>query len=348
MRQTSQKCFRCLTPYTHSPSSGALCGTRDRYPCEMQDNNAEQVWEQARDWAVIRPFVYYQRENLVSRNMVEGRDVVDFSAGLGDLSSYVHSLGSSSLLATVPETHAPRPSELPESVEWRTDVGASNISEMLQADSADVVLARMVIQFPTVESHAIDVDGILSQMRTVLRSGGTMLVTTHAYFSLPAFAGDRSGDHDHLAAVEADVQQLLGSDDEFTRSVATETVGLIELVRYLDLPPREGPFGRTGFGLKIPMLVNSFVKAGFTVESVDEIEPFTFPTGLPESVSHLNESITELGARVMAIKQKHLATPGAADPYLRPVILGKMIREIRALLPVTAVPIVRIVATRDG
>ena len=313
----------------------------------MVGTSSSGVWEHARDWSVILPFVYYQRENFIPAGLIAGRDVIDYSAGLGDLSAYVSSLDPSSLIATAPEQHAPRPPLLPDSVEWRTGVGAGQIAAALSEASVDVMLARMVIQFPTVESDAVDVDDILRQMRRVLRKDGSMVATTHSFFSLPRFEGDHSEVDDHLAAVEADVTPLLGAEDPFTRGVARETAGLIELVRYLDLPPREGPFGRTGFGLKIPMLVNSFVKQGFAVQSVEVIEPFTFPIGLRATVAENIDSVNELGEQVMSIKHRHLTSSDAADPYRRPAVLAAMIAEIRALLPVTAVPIVRIVATRD-
>lgn len=312
----------------------------------MLENSSSKVWERVRDWSVMRPFVYYQRENFVPEGLVEGRDVIDYSAGLGDLSIYVSSLGPSSLIATAPEQDAPRPSLLPDSVEWRTGVDAGRIADVLPEASTDVILARMVIQFPTVEGDAVDVDGILRQMRGVLRDNGSIVITTHSFFSLPRFEGDHSGVDDHLAVVEACVVPLLDVEDAFTRGVAQETAGLIELVRYLDLPPREGPFGRTGFGLKIPMLVNSFVREGFTIDSVEEIEPFTFPIGLRESIAEGTDSVVELGEHVMAIKHRYLTSVEAADPYLRPAVLKAMIGEIRRLLPVTAVPIVRICATK--
>jgi len=312
----------------------------------MLENSSSKAWERVRDWSVMRPFVYYQRENFVPEGLVEGRDVIDYSAGLGDLSIYVSSLGPSSLIATAPEQDAPRPSLLPDSVEWRTGVGAGRIADVLPEASTDVILARMVIQFPTVEGDAVDVDGILRQMRGVLRDNGSIVITTHSFFSLPRFEGDHSGVDDHLAVVEACVVPLLDVEDAFTRGVARETAGLIELVRYLDLPPREGPFGRTGFGLKTPMLVNSFVREGFTIDSVEEIEPFTLPIGLPASIAESTESVIELGEHVMAIKHRYLASVEAADPYLRPAVLKAMIGEIRRLLPVTAVPIVRICATK--
>jgi hypothetical protein len=312
----------------------------------MHENGSTDVWEHARDWTAMRPFVYYQRENLLPDGLVEGSDVIDYSAGLGDLSAYIWSLGPSSLIATAPEQHAPRPSLLPDPVEWRTGVDAGGIDDALPEASADVILARMVIQFPTMESDAVDVDGILRQMHTVLRGQGSIVVTTHSYFSLPRFEGDHSGAEDHLAVVDAGVAPLLNAEDTFTRGVARETAGLVELVRFLNLPPREGPFGRTGFGLKIPMLVNSFVNEGFTVEAVEEIEPFTFPTGLPDSIADQSESLAELGESVIAIKHRHLTSVEAMDPYTRPAVLADMISEIRMLLPVTAVPIVRIVATK--
>lgn len=294
----------------------------------------------------MRSFVYYQRENFIREDLVQGRDVIDYSAGLGDLSAYVSSLNPSSLLATAPEPEAPRPSLLPDSVEWLTGVGADRIADVLPEESADTILARMVIQFPTVEGDAVDVDGILRQMRGTLRENGSIVVSTHSFFSLPRFEGDHSRAEDHLAAVEADVLPLLSAEDTFTRGVAQETAGLIELVRYLDLPPREGPFGRTGFGLKIPMLVNSFVSEGFTVDSVEEIEPFTFPIGLYGNIADDPDSVIELGERVMSIKHRYLTSVEASDPYLRPAVLANMIAEIRGLLPVTAVPIVRICATK--
>lgn len=294
----------------------------------------------------MRSFVYYQRENFIPEGLVEGREVIDFSAGLGDLSNYVASLGPSSLIATAPEEHAPRPSLLPDSVEWMTGVGANRIAELLPEESADVILARMVIQFPTVESDAVDVDQILLQMRGVLSTGGSIVMTTHSYFSLPQLGGDPSRVDDHLAAVEADVLPLLDAKNAFTRGVAQETVGLIELVRYLDLPPRDGPFGQTGFGLKIPMLVNSVVAQGFTLDSVEEIEPFTYPIGLRESIADNAESVIELGEQVMAIKRRNLTSAEARDPYLRPAVLARMIAEIRELLPVTTVPIVRLCVTK--
>ncbi len=312
----------------------------------MGESRSSEVWEHARDWAEMLPFVYYQRENFVPEGLVEGRDVIDYSAGLGDLSAYVSSLGPSSVVATAPEPDAPRPLLLPDSVQWKTGVGADRIGEMLQEASADVILARMVLQFPTMESDAVDVDDILAQMRGVLRRKGSIAMTTHAFFSLPRFEGDHSDVDDHLAAVEVDVLPLLDADDTFTRGVARETAGLIELVRYLGLPPREGPFGRTGFGLKIPMLVNSFVRQGFAVDRVEVIEPFTFAVGLEARLTESDLSVGDLGEQVMSIKRKHLTSAEAADPYLRPAVLAAMLVEIRKLLPVTAVPIVRIGATK--
>ena len=312
----------------------------------MYENGSADVWEHARDWMAMRPFVYYQRENLLPDDLVEGRDVIDYSAGLGDLSAYIWSLGPSSLVATAPELHAPRPSLLPGPVEWRTGVDAGGITDAVPEASADVIVARMVIQFPTMESDAVDVDGILRQMHTVLREQGSIVITTHSYFSLPRFEGDHSDVDDYLTVVDAGVAPLLNAEDTLTRGVARETAGLIELVRFLGLPPREGPFGRTGFGLKIPMLVNSFVNEGFTVQAVEVIEPFTFPTGLPDSIANQSKSLAELGESVMAIKHRHLTSVEAADPYTRPAVLADMISEIRMLLPVTAVPIVRIIATK--
>lgn len=303
------------------------------------------AWEQARDWALVRPFVYYQRDNFLPEGLVEGRDVIDFSAGLCDLSALVWSLGPRSLTATAPEEQAHRPESLPEGVEWIAGVGADRIDETFVGGSADVILARMVIQFPTVEDHAVDVDRILDQMRGVLRKGGTVVVTTHAFFEVPAFGPRHDNVEDHLAAVERQIEPLLGSESDFARGVAEETAGLVELVRYLGLPPREGPLGGTGFGLKIPMLVNSFVSRGFTVQAVEVIEPFTYPVGVIRRPAEDRSEVEQLGARVMAIKERYLTAPDASDPYQRPLVLEAMVDEIRGLVPVTAVPIVRLVAT---
>jgi hypothetical protein len=309
-------------------------------------DSSKSVWEHDRGWELIRSFVYYQLENFLPTGIVEGRDVLDYSAGLGDLSSYATTLGAKTVVATAPEPHAPRPSALPENVTWLTGVGAGHISERLPKNSADVVLARMVIQFPTVEDDAVDVDDILAQLHAVLRESGTIIVSTHAFFSLPRFAGDHSRVDDHLSAVETDVRPLLDNAHAFVRGVALETAGLIELVRYLNLPPREGPFGRTGFGLKIPMLVNSFIRNGFDITDIGVIEPFTYPIGLQESTNTGASDPFELGNKVMAIKRHYLTSPRAADPYQRPRILADMVAEIRELLPVTAVPIVRVRATK--
>lgn len=311
-----------------------------------ETDSSRNVWEHDRGWELIRPFVYYQRENFLPEGIVEGRDVIDYSAGLGDLSAYAATLDPKSLIATAPEPHAPRPVALPDSAEWLTGVGAGHISEQLQANSADVVLARMVIQFPTIEKDAVDVDDILAQLHTVLRERGTIIITTHAHFSLPRFDGDHSRVDDHLSAVETDILPLLDSEDAFTRGVARETAGLIELVRYLDLPPREGPFGGTGFGLKIPMLVNSFIRNGFTITDIGVIEPFTYPIGLQDSIASGDDSAMELGRKVMDIKRRHLTSTAASDPYQRPGVLADMIAEIRELLPITAVPIVRVCAIK--
>jgi len=312
----------------------------------LTDSETPLVWEHARDWETMRRFVYYQRENFVGSELIEGRDVIDYSAGLGDLTAYVQSLSPSSLTGTAPEPHAPRPVMLPDAAEWVTGVDAGRISSTLQTESTDVILARMVIQFPTTEADAVDVDEILGQMHGVLRDKGTIVATTHSFFSLPRFEGDHSKADDHLAAVEGDIAPLLDVGDTFTRGVARETAGLIELIRYLGLPAREGPFGRTGFGLKIPMLVNSFLRQGFRVDGVEEIEPFTFPINLESNIVDLGLTPTELGQRVMDIKHGYLTSKQASDSYLRPAVLAAMIEEIRALIPVTAVPIVRISATK--
>lgn len=305
-----------------------------------------EAWEHVRDWSLVRPFVYYQKENFLPEGLVESKDVIDFSAGLGDLSAYVWSLGPKSLTATAPETDASRPPGLSVGVGWRTGVGADRIDRELPPESADVFLARMVIQFPTMEADAVDVDRILDQIHRVLRPGGSVVVTTHAFFSLPSFGEVHDIAGEHLEAVEADVTSLLDSENDLVRGFASETAGLIELVRYLGLPPREGPFGGTGFGLKSPMLVNSFVTQGFSVSRVEVIEPFTYPIGLRDRLIGERAVLEHLGVRVMAIKQRYLSSAAAGDPYARPAVLAEMLAEIRELVQVTAVPIVRVVASK--
>lgn len=55
----------------------------------------------------MRPLVYYLREDFIPPAMAAGRDVLDCSAGLGDLSRYLAESGASSVIATMPEARTP-------------------------------------------------------------------------------------------------------------------------------------------------------------------------------------------------------------------------------------------------
>ncbi len=301
------------------------------------------AWEQERDWATIRPFVYYQLENFVAGDLVAGRDVVDFSAGLGDLSEYVATLGPKSLTATAHHPEVERPERLPDDAAWVAGVGAQDITERLAPDSADLILARMVIQFPTMEHDTVDVDDILSQMSTVLRPGGTVVVSTHAYFDLPG--GDTVADDldGYLLETREEAARLVESDDPIVRRIGEDTLGRVDLVRYLGLPPREGPFGATGFGLKVPMLLQSFFRSGYRVDLVEDLEPFTYPYHLGD---RSGDAINALGAEFMERKRQAFTSPEYQDAYRRPAVLRRVLEDLRSLTAVTCVPIVRVVATR--
>ena len=91
------------------------------------------LWERQRHWPLMRPFVYYLTENFIESAWVTGKRVVDFSAGLGDLSSYMAGLGPTRLIATVPEPELANPAPI-DGVEWRPGVLASHIAESLEPD----------------------------------------------------------------------------------------------------------------------------------------------------------------------------------------------------------------------
>ncbi len=60
-------------------------------------------WELQRNWEIVRYLVYYLVEDLVSPDQISGKDIVDFSSGLGDLSEYIYSHNPKSLIATSPD-----------------------------------------------------------------------------------------------------------------------------------------------------------------------------------------------------------------------------------------------------
>ncbi len=269
----------------------------------------------------MRPLVYYLREDFIPPGMAAGRDVLDFSAGLGDLSQYLIESGASSVTATVPDVGRPPGSS---SIRWLEDVDAGNITERLAASSFDLVAARMVLQFPTWEENQVDPDTMVGQFAEVLRARGRLVIAFHqfrAFEPVPATG-------DLLDAVEA-------LDD-----VSGDTAHLARVVRYLGLPPREGPMGEVGFGLKIPMLVTTLQTCGFDIEIADDPEPFTFPLDLE---GWDEASIVDLGRRVMDLKHRYLADPGQS-PYDRPRTVRRMLTELSGLMGFAVWPIARVVA----
>ena len=65
------------------------------------------TWERSRAWHLVRPLVYYLREDFVAPELAADADVLDFSAGLGDLSEYLVASGARSVVATRPESETP-------------------------------------------------------------------------------------------------------------------------------------------------------------------------------------------------------------------------------------------------
>jgi SAM-dependent methyltransferase len=302
------------------------------------------LWERERNWPLMRPFVYHLVENFVDPEWVNGKRVVDFSAGLGDLTAYMTQHDPASIVATVPEPRAPSGTD----VETIGGVLASRIAEALPPESVDLFCARMVFQFPRWEDEQVDVDVMLEQISRVLAPGGRIVIASHAFFPLQTLSS-LENEHDSEVLLDRLVSLSAGAPDdvhEILTEEAQRLTGLTELVRYLGLPPRESPMGETGYGLRVPTLVDSFIRAGFTLEVVDDIEPFTYPLGVWEQFNDHPDAMKELGAAVFAIKQRWLTDERARDSYLRPGILRQMLQEIRWLVPIVKVPIVRVVACR--
>ncbi|NOR89484.1 MAG: hypothetical protein GQ524_04440, partial [Anaerolineales bacterium] len=65
--------------------------------------NPVTSWELQRNWEIVRYLVYYLVEDLVSPDQISGKDIIDFSSGLGDLSEYIYSHNPKSLIATSPD-----------------------------------------------------------------------------------------------------------------------------------------------------------------------------------------------------------------------------------------------------
>jgi hypothetical protein len=84
-----------------------------------------------------------------------------------------------------------------------------------------------------------------------------------------------------------------------------------------------------------------------TLEVVDDIEPFTYPLGIWEQLESEPDRIRELGEAVSAIKHRWLVDERSLDTYRRPALIARMLQEIRWLVPIVCVPIVRVVATKN-
>lgn len=293
-------------------------------------------WELQRNWDIVRYIVYYLVEDLLSPDQIIGKDVLDFSSGLGDLSEYIYANNPNSLIATSPED-VPPPKSLIGKPGFRfiPNLSARQISEKLPSNSLDLFVARMVFQFPTDEHDRIDVDGMLAQIHTVLRPGGRLVMCSHEFTQL----------NDDPECWGIPLDDYFDSFDElFASSEALRIQGLIELIETIGIPPREGVHGQTGFGLKGLMAVDSFVKANFKIESATEIEDFTFPVGISRDFSRRLEYYQDLAREVFSIKKKYILSPAFAEKYTRPSVLEKILHEILALHLFVTVPIFKIVA----
>jgi SAM-dependent methyltransferase len=295
-------------------------------------------WELQRNWDIVRYLVYYLVEDLVAADLIPGHDVIDFSAGLGDLSEYIYANKPKSLLATSPDDVFP-PANLDgkPGFQFLPNVRAGEIQQKFQPSSTDLFLARMVFQFPTDEHDRIDVDGMLAQIYDVLRPGGRLIIASHEFTQMD----------DHLDDEQLSFEEYLQAlPSRYTGKSVERIHGLIELIRSIGLPPREGVHGQTGFGLKGLMAVDSFVRCGFQIESAAEIEDFTFPVGMSEDLHQRPEYYRKLAEEVFAIKQRHISTPEFAGKYTRPTVLRRILKEINRLHPFVTVPIFKIQAVK--
>lgn len=296
-------------------------------------------WELLRNWEIVRYLVYYLVEDLVAPDQISGKDIVDFSSGLGDLSEYLYSHKPKSLTATSPDD-VPSPTGLAGKPGFRfiPNLSAHQINQEFTPSSVDLFIARMVFQFPTDEQDRIDVDGMLAHIFTILRPGGRLIICSHEFTQLD----DRPEDWD--LPLDRYLANLLA---EQTDRHTARIQGLIELIEAIGLPPREGVHGQTGFGLKALMAVDSFVQAGFKIESAAEIEDFTFPVGISHDLLDRKDYYQELGQQVFAIKQAHINTPAFADKYTRPAVLKTILQQLNRLHQFVTVPIFKIQALKE-
>ena len=296
-------------------------------------------WELQRNWEIVRYLVYYLVEDLVSPDQISGKDIVDFSSGLGDLSEYIFSHNPKTLIATSPDD-VPSPVSLTGKPGFRfiPNLHARMISEKLAPNSVDLFVARMVFQFPTEEGDHIDVDGMLAQIFSILRPGGCLIICSHEFTQLD----------DHPEDWDLPLERYLENlPAEPTGRHEARIHGLIELIEAIGLPPREGVHGQTGFGLKALMAVDSFIQAGFKIESAAEIEDFTFPIGISQDLATRKDYYRELGQQVFTIKQAHIHSPVFANKYTRPTALKNILQAINQLHPFVTVPIFKIQAVKE-
>jgi len=257
-------------------------------------------WELLRNWDIVRYLVYYLIEDLVPPELIPGKDIIDFSAGLGDLSAYFYAQKPRSLTATSPDDFPPEMLIGKPGFDFIPNLPAQALSQKLQPGSADLFVARMVFQFPTDQRDQIDVDGMLRQIYKILRPGGELIICSHEFTQL-------SDDPDDWDLPLEEYLAILPK--RFTGAQQAQVRGMIEMIDAIGLPPREGAHGQTGFGLKGFMAVDSFVQAGFTIQSAAEIEDFTYPVGISKDFSSRREEFRKLAQQVFAIKKRHILSP---------------------------------------
>ncbi len=294
-------------------------------------------WELRRNWDIVRYLVYYLIEDLVPPELIPGKDVIDFSAGLGDLSSYIYAQNPRSLTATSPDDLPPETLTGKSGFDFIPHLPARALSQKLQPASVDLFVARMVFQFPTDKHDEVDIDSMLGQIFEILRPGGELIICSHEFTQLSDDPQDWDLPlDDYLKALP---ERCTGAKQEKLR-------GLIEMIKTIGLPPREGVHGQTGFGLKGIMAVDSFVQAGFTIKLAGEIEDFTYPVGISTNFASRREQYRKLAQQVFAIKQQHILSPQFQNKYTRPTALKSILREINQLHNFVSVPIFKIHAVK--
>lgn len=298
-------------------------------------------WELLRHWDIVRYLVYYLVEDFLPPEMITGQDIIDFSAGLGDLSVYIAGHNPRSLTATAPDDGPPPPNIASQpNIEFRPNVQARTISRHFPKESCDLFAARMVFQFPTAEGHHIDVDGMLAQIYPVLRPGGRLLICSHQYTELDPHLESRWPE-----PLDAYFKRLLAHHQG---AHGAYLAGLVELIQTIGLPPREGSHGQTGFGLKASMAVDSLARAGFRIESAAELEEFTFPIGLSREILTRTDYYADLAQEVFDIKRRNILASEFADKYKRPAMLAAILDEINQLHPFVTIPIFSLLASKPG